>query len=331
MKPNVCARCERRDVRFATTWPEGRVCRRCYQRATRIHGICPECNTSRLLPGLLQGAPVCGDCAGIPKDFHCTRCGREDEPVRAGLCAHCCLADDLTELFDDGSGTVAAGLRPLFDALAAQKLARSARIWLTVNPEATQLIRDLARGKALLEHATFTDHPAPRRVAFLRELCVEHGLLSPIALDIERFQTWLEEKTSKSHPDDARLIIQYGRWVHLNRMQYLSERGRLKKGTFLSAKQSTTVALDFLSYLRARGATPASCSQADIDQWLIGGPTTRSLARGFVRWAIRHRHIPHVEFPYRLAKSTPVITQQERLALIQGLLEPQRRDCCTDR
>jgi RecJ-like exonuclease len=91
-----CARCTRTGSRFATTWPEGRICRRCYQRATRIRGLCPGCRDDRLLPGLIDAMPACVDCAGIPKDFHCTRCGREDEPVRVGLCAHCCLTDDLT-------------------------------------------------------------------------------------------------------------------------------------------------------------------------------------------------------------------------------------------
>lgn len=317
-----CARCERTDVRLATTWPEGRICRRCYQRATRIHGTCPACGTHRLLPGLIGGEPACRDCAGIPKDFHCTRCGREDEPVRAGLCAHCCLTDDLTHLFDDGRGQVAAHLQPLFDALTSQKHARSAKIWLTVNPDATTLIRALAHGELPIEHPTFTEHPTPRRVAFLRELCIEHGLLPPVHLDIERFQSWLASKTALAHPDDGRLITQYGRWVHLNRMHHLAETGQLKKGTFLSAKQSTTVALDFLSYLRAHAAAPTACSQADIDNWLTGGPTTRSLARGFIRWAIQHGHMPAIEIPYRLAKTTPVITQQQRLEHIQQLLAP---------
>jgi len=320
--PAGCARCERTDVRLATTWPEGRICRRCYQRATRIHGTCPACGAHRLLPGLIGGEPTCGDCAGILKDFHCARCGREDEPVRAGLCAHCCLTDDLTDLFDTGHGAIAEHLQPLFGALTSQKHARSAKVWLIVNPDASTLIRYLARGTLPLEHSTFTEHPNPRKVAFLRELCIEHGLLTPVHLDIERFQTWLARKAALAHPDDGRLINQYGRWVHLNRMNHLAETGQLKKGTFLSAKQSTTVALDFLAYLRDHHAPPANCSQTDIDNWLTGGPTTRSLARGFIRWAMQHGHLPSIDIPYRLAKTTPIIAQRQRLEHIRQLLEP---------
>lgn len=318
----VCARCARAGVKFATTWPEGRVCARCYQRATRIHGTCPGCNTTRLLPGLLDGQAACTDCTGIPKDFHCTRCGREDEPVRTGLCAHCCLADDLTLLMAGTDGVVNPALQPLFDALTTQRHARSARIWLIVNPETTRLIRGLATGELALEHETFTEHESPRRVAFLRELCIEHGLLPPVNLEIERFQAWTAAKIAPIHAEDGRLIRQYVRWVHLNRMHHLTETGGMRKGTILSAKQSTTVAIEFLTHLRDNDISPNDCAQTDIDTWLATGPTTRSLARGFVRWAIAHGHIPPVDFPYRIAKTFPILTQQQRLDHVRALVDP---------
>lgn len=317
-----CARCSRTGSRFATTWPEGRICRRCYQQATRIRGLCPGCSADRLLPGLIDGIPACVDCAGIPKDFHCARCGREDEPVRVGLCAHCCLTDDLTDLFDDTTGRINPALLPLFTALTQQSHARSARVWLIVNTHTTALIRELAQGIVPLEHATFTGHSQPRKVAFLRELCIEHQLLEPVHLDIERFENWLASKLRDVHPDDGRLIKQFARWVHLNRMHNLAASGQLKKGTFLSAKQSTTVALAFLHHLRERGHSPATCTQDDIDDWLASGPTTRSLARTFVRWASDHRHLPPLKFPYRVPQTEPIITQQQRLEHITRLLDP---------
>lgn len=312
-----CARCAATGVTFATTWPEGSICRRCYQQATRRHGTCPLCATPRLLPGRIGDAHICTDCAGIPKDFHCGRCGREDEPVRTGLCAHCALHDDLTLLLDDGTGQIAPALIPLHTAITGQTHARSATIWLTNNPDATTLLRDLARGTQPLEHRTFTSHPHPRKVAFLHELFIEHQLLDPINLDIERFQTWLTAKLSSVPESDARTVTQYARWVHLNRMHHLAQSGKLTTGTILSARQSTTVALDFLSFLNDRDTTLSRCTQADIDQWLSDGPTTRSLARGFVRWAIEHHHAPQVTFPYRVARTEPILSQPQRLELIR--------------
>ena len=233
--------------------PEGRICRRCYQRATRIHGACISCGTTRLLPGLIDGEPACVDCADIPKDFRCTRCtrcGREDEPVRRGLCAHCCLTDDLSGLLAGDDGDISPIVRPLFDALSTQTLARSATIWLTVNRAAKQLLRDLATGAAPLTHDTFTTHPSPEKVLFLRQLCIEHGLLERVNFDIERFQAWVDQMTAAEPASEARLIRQFARWVHLQRMHALDAAGKMRKGTFLSAKQSTSTAIGFLRHLR---------------------------------------------------------------------------------
>lgn len=317
----VCARCHRTGVRFATTWPEGRICRRCYQRATRIHGECISCATTRLLPGLIEGSPACVDCAEIPKDFHCTRCGREDEPVRRGLCAHCCLVDDLTALLADGHGDISPIVRPLFDALTSQTLARSATIWLINNPAAKQLLRDLATGVVPLTHDTFTAHGSPQKVLYLRQLCIEHGLLERVNFDIERFQSWVDQMTATEHASDARLIRQFARWVHLPRMHALDAAGKMRKGTFLSAKQSTSTALGFLRHLRNREIPPSECKQLDVDEWLTGGSTTRSLARTFVRWGVTNGHIAKVDFPYRVAKTQPIITQQQRLHHLRALVD----------
>lgn len=273
-------------------------------------------------PASSTALPPAPTAQGSRKTSTAPAAGAKTNPSALDSAPTCCLTDDLTHLFDNGDGEIAPHLQPLFHALTGQKHARSAKIWLITNTEAVALIRALARGDVPLEHTTFTEHPAPSRVGFLRELCIEHGILSPVHLDIERFQAWLARKAALAHPDDARLIIQYGRWVHLNRMNYLAETGQLKKGTFLSAKQSTTVALEFLAYLRAQHTTPAGCRQAHIDGWLTGGPTTRSLARGFIRWAMKHGHLPVIEIPYRLAKTTPLSTQQQRLAHIQQLLVP---------
>lgn len=261
----------------------------------------------------------------------CTGCGRDAEFGRLRICAHCRLAEELTDLFDDGTGNIAAPLQPLLEALSRQKNPRSARTWLTVNCHAAQLLRDIAQGKSPLTHETFQNHPYPEKVAFLRELCIEHELLDPVNLDIERFQDWLKAKTNALDNQDARLISQYARWVHLHRMRHLENTGKLKTGTFLAAKQSTTMAIGFLQHLRTRGRSPQDCTQHDIDEWLAGGPTTRSLARGFVRWATQHGHLPVLEFPYRTAKSSPMISQTQRLAHIAALIGPAAENLGAER
>jgi hypothetical protein len=93
-----CTRCDDERQHRGVRWPEGFVCRRCYQQATRRRGTCPRCLTpDRLLPGLADDEAICTDCAGIDDPrLTCTRCGDQDEPHRRGLCARCCLTDDLT-------------------------------------------------------------------------------------------------------------------------------------------------------------------------------------------------------------------------------------------
>jgi hypothetical protein len=308
-----CARCGELGTERGRHWPEGDLCQKCAQRALRVHGVCADCGVSRLTPGLnADGRPTCVDCAGIATDFHCKRCGEEDEPVRAGLCAACCLRDDLEQLLDDGTGRVKPQLRPLLEALATQKNPRSARVWLTVNPESTQLLREIARGTAPLEHATFVDHESPSRVKYLPDY----------DRDIAAYEEWLERKLSPALAiEDRQLIQQYATWVHLKRMRYLADQGRLRPATILAARQSTNVGLQFLLFLRERDIPVARCSQQDIDDWLSGGPTTRSLARGFARWAMAHNHLPKLNFPYRVAATFPIIGQQERIDVLRQVLD----------
>lgn len=103
-------------------------------------------------------------------------------------------------------------------------------------------------------------------------------------------------------------------------MRRLAERGELRPATVLAARQSTNVSLQFLGFLRERDRVAADCTQEDINAWLDGGPTTRSLARGFARWAMAQQHLPKLNFPYRVAKSAPIIGQAERVALIRDIV-----------
>lgn len=109
-------------------------------------------------------------------------------------------------LLDDGTGQIAPALLPIHTALTRQTHARSATIWLITNPDAAALLRDLARGLQPLEHDTFTGHPRLRKVAFLHELFIEHQVLGPMNLDIERFQAWLTTKLAPVPESDARVM-----------------------------------------------------------------------------------------------------------------------------
>ncbi|MFE3907355.1 hypothetical protein ACFXPY_45865 [Streptomyces sp. NPDC059153] len=73
-----CCRCGRRKHK-AGTWPDGYVCRTCWDGAVRTRGICPGCGQDRALPGLRpgDGAAICTTCAGFSQTLDCSRCGFE--------------------------------------------------------------------------------------------------------------------------------------------------------------------------------------------------------------------------------------------------------------
>lgn len=316
----TCSRCRQPGPRRGVRWPEGYICRRCYQQATRRHGRCPGCGNELLLPGLdTAGIPICTSCAGITQDLTCSRCGEQDEPHRRGLCARCCLRVGLTVLLDDGTGQVRPELTGLLEAIAGQPRPRSALIWLR-NPDVKRLLTGLARRQLELTHATFDADPAPRTAMHLRELLMRHGALPPVDRTIVLFQSWLATTLPGYSPTTARLLGSFARWHHLRRMRELSDHGHLKPGTALTARQQITVAGQFLTHLETLGTAAAQARQGDLDAWLVGGPSTRYTARSFVVWAVQARHLPPLRFPHRTANSTPVLSQDQRLALLRRLL-----------
>lgn len=141
-------------------------------------------------------------------------------------------------------------------------------------------------------------------------------------------------------PRHRSLIRRFAIGHHLRRLRNLSSGGKLRWGSVLSAEQDIRLAAPFLQHLGTRGKDPSGCRQSDIDRWLATGPTTRSSARTFVRWAIRNKQLPPVQFPPRKAGNSPILDQDERLRLLGGILENEDRPlhyrappycCCSTR
>jgi len=247
--PVTCVRCQRFVPRRGVSWPEGFICNRCYQQATRRHGHCASCQTQRLLPGLSPtGEAICVDCAAIPKDFHCTRCSQEDEPHRKGLCARCCLREDLSVLLDDGTGQVHAQLTPLFEALCTQERPRSAMIWLR-NPDVAGILTAFANGSAPLRHETIDAMDSRRSATHLGELLVKHGVLSQRNRVVVGFQGWLDRRLPGYSPETARLLTAFATWHHLRRMRAAADADRLVAGAAASVKLQISVAGQLLTHL----------------------------------------------------------------------------------
>ena len=157
----TCARCSQ-DRPPAARWPEGPVCDPCYTAALRHRGRCASCGQQRRLvtpPGPAAG--TCADCAGIPVTHACTDCGTEDKLYEKGRCARCSLRRRARELLSAGTGTIAAELTGVFDAITAARQPRSALNWLRKGAGAS-LLADVAAGRLAISHQALDDCPHRR-------------------------------------------------------------------------------------------------------------------------------------------------------------------------
>ena len=168
---------------------------------------------------------------------------------RTGLCARCCLKDDLGDLLRDEHGGIAAHMHPLYQALTTQANARSARVWIITNKPAKELLRALATGTVSLTHGTESSTRHREKFKHLRKLMMSLGMIEETVWAHRTVRDLARPETSEGPlPKHKQLITQFARFVHLNRMRHLARQDALKEGTLLSARQSTSTAIEFLGF-----------------------------------------------------------------------------------
>src|SRR6266568_3324345 len=220
-KKRTCARCGHHGWPGAS-FPEGHLCYPCLDVALSAAGTCPGCGTAgRALPGLRDGVRICRDCAGITRDFSCLRCGTETGMApgsRRGLsrlCGRCAVAWTAARLLEDGTGAIAAPLKPLADALTATASPSATLEWLG-KPHIRDLLTRLAAGTLPLTHEALDGWPRRRAVHYLRDLLVDCGALPAADRQLREFGTWLDRRLDAlaGHPH-LRLLRQFGLWHQL--------------------------------------------------------------------------------------------------------------------
>jgi len=314
-----CARCDRNIPRLAATWPEGRLCFTCYFDAVHTHGTCPDCLQDRLLPGPLNadGHPTCSTCAEIPHDFHCDRCDIEAGHHRGRLCARCALRDDLHDLL--GGEPTDPALIGLVDALCAADRPESIIVWKR-SAKVQNLLRALGDGTIPVSHEGLDTVPG-KPTEHLRAILQHHGLLPQRDQYLPRFEQWIDAKLEGLPDEVARPVQHFATWHHLRRIRAKAAAGASTRGPVHSAKQEITETVKFLLWLHETyERTAETCTQQDIDEWLAGGPTTRSAIRTFFVVAKRAQINTAVTVQHRSAKASPSLSQDQRLAWIHELL-----------
>lgn len=156
----------------------------------------------------------------------------------------------------------------------------------------------------------------------MRSLLTHHKLLPERDHYLALFERWLTNKLADVDDADIRPPVEsFARWHHLRRIRSLPAEGKPTRGPVHSAKQEITETIKFLTWLKlTHGRTVASCVQADVDAWLADGPTTRHAIRTFFVWAVKNRTCTKITIGFRQAKTVPLLTQGQRLAMLKACL-----------
>jgi hypothetical protein len=319
----VCARCERvfRALAWIEPWPEGHLCSTCRFRALETRGRCGGCGIERMTPGIAaDGHRLCVDCAGIPGEFRCTRCGQEGKMQLKGVCCRCVLGDRLGVLLDDGTGTVRSEMKPFVDGFLRMARPAAGLTWIG-KPHVQQLLAALADPSTPVTHETLNTLSPWRSVAYLRDLLMLHGVLPPIDRHLMLFERWLAATLAQVKRVEHRKVIErFAAWHVQRRLRRFADRGPVTEKQTDQARREIRLAIAFLTWLRRRGHQLATCRQADVDAWYAGAYTARRLTHGFLRWSMRNKLLCAVTIPHQDTRNPAPISQQQRLATIRRLL-----------
>lgn len=293
----------------------------CYGRAKRTRGRCARCSHEGVLPGVdAEGRATCRSCSGIMVPVDCGRCGAEDVLYRAGTCYRCALDDEITGLLTGPDGQIAPELLVLAVAVRTMPSANSGMTWLR-STGVRSLLASLAKGETPLTQEGLDALPASRSVEYIRGLLVEQKALPARNEQVAVYGRWLDEKLAAiKDPERRRLIETFGRWHQLRGLRRRTSAGPMTGAAFLRAKQSTTLAIEFLDWLATRERTLADCTQRDIDAWFAAGPSTRSHTQSFLYWAINARRVKGIKMPPHTERAHPAIGEDERIEAVRQVL-----------
>jgi hypothetical protein len=236
-EPNLhppCARCHEA-YSPAAVWPEGRICTYCYMAAKRYGGTCVICRHQGIVPGITPEGRTCRLCSGITLNVDCLECGAEDELHSNGRCWRCVLKKQVGQTLAGPTGQIPDPLAPLARSLGQMPRPNSGLTWIR-QPHAL---------------------PPSKTVEYIRALLIEHGALPGRDRYLAEFKTWSNRKlTLLTDPAHRSVTERFIRWHQLRRLREQSRsEGTVSSGLFLSAKQSTTVTVNFLNWLTDNGVT----------------------------------------------------------------------------
>ena len=269
------------------------VCDRCRKRWV----TCSCCGTGAPLKGGTLRKPLCAHCLNPDPAFwkRCAVC-QVTWQLSAAECTRCSLDRKLKQIFTPAGGTAAPELDRLREALAGVDRPDLMLDWLNKAGVRRTLLGVAAhRG---ITHEALDVLPPGRTLVHLRSMLVAAGALPARDERLTALERWISQAiTGRTDPGHRRALHGYAVWHHLRRL-----RGRLdglpaSRQQVKNVRDQVTAAVAFLDWLSARGLTLATCTQAELDQWLAGKSGHLARSANFVRWAVAHRHASRLTAP----------------------------------
>lgn len=303
--PRTCAVCgQSRPVQ--ADWPMGPVCNACYDRVRRTPRSCTRCGISRPLIGTLEGAALCGPCAGnTALSYACRGCGTSGANYRRGYCTRCVLNRRLTELLTGNDGRLAPGLDEIRTALCGAAQPIRVLTWLAFDG-VPELLADLAAGEVVISHLALDQLPDRPNTTYIRDLLSTAGVLPVRNEELERLPRWADRALAQAPSEHRQIVSPFAHWflIHRLRQQTRGRRGPSHAGIRV-AQARIQQALELLAWLDAKGIALADLHQSDLDRWLTQGPRGRHAIRAFLRWAHHHRLARRLEIPTQRVGQPP--------------------------
>jgi hypothetical protein len=300
------------------------LCARCYEHPKRPCGVCGR--TRRVSAKATADHPdlclTCNQAATVT----CQVCGHLARGRRTGIadgpaCFACILADRVTALLTGPDGQIMPALLPLRQAVLATGNPQAALTNLhRSSRRAHHVLADLAAGRLPLTHDGLDSRGTSRSIDYLRVLLVASGALPARDEHLFRLETFSQTVTAAAHPEDRKLIALFTRTHLLRRLRRRLDGASLQPGAAYRARAELAATSRFLTHLRDRGRTPATCRQMDIDAWLVDVRRADS-TRAFWSWAGRTRHLPPLDIPTKMTSEPSEFTPDTgRWALARRIL-----------
>lgn len=285
---------------------------------------CSRCGNTRAVVARLSSGPLCERCLETEPTYFvdCVRCGRHGRAYHYSMCNDCACPGVLAKLFC-GDDEPAHAVGQIIHALLQSESSAVLR-WAERAEQRSDLVRGIRDLSDTLDHAALDGLPPSKSVEWLRNILISAGVLP----DRDRFLRRTELFTRKcvdriDNPDDRAAVRAFMEWHHLRKLRAQAARASLRAGNGSGAQAEVSAIAAFLSDLKGRDISLATCTQAQVDDWLVANPTRTQISQ-FLRWATKRGHAYGIVAPTppdRRTRRTLANGDDERWAQIQRLIE----------